>query len=88
MSAFNFDPKGRRAIVTGGAQGIGSEFARQLVGAGAKVCICDIDISVGEEFAERLRKEYGVGRNRYGLCHDFLIQSNPLNGSTSGLTKN
>ena len=65
MSAFNFDPKGRRAIVTGGAQGIGSEFARQLVGAGAKVCISDIDTSVGEEFAERLRKEYGVGKNRY-----------------------
>ena len=69
MSAFNFDPKGRRAIVTGGAQGIGSEFARQLVSAGAKVCICDIDISTGEEFAQRLRKEYGVGKNRCGITN-------------------
>ena len=67
MSDFNFDPKGRKAIVTGGAQGIGSEFARQLVGAGAKVCICDIDTSVGVEFAEKLRKEYGVGKDR---CND------------------
>ena len=69
MSAFNFDPKGRRAIITGGAQGIGSEFARQLVGAGAKVCICDIDTSVGEEYAEKLRKEYGLGKNWCGFTN-------------------
>ena len=69
MSAFNFDPKGRRAIVTGGAQGIGSEFARQLVSAGAKVCICDIDTSVGEEYAEKLRKEYGLGKNWCGISN-------------------
>lgn len=71
MTGFNFDPKGRRAIVTGGAQGIGSEFARQLVGAGAKVCICDIDISVGKEFTEKLRKEYGVGKDRCNDKHFF-----------------
>ena len=71
MAVFNFDPKGRRAIVTGGAQGIGSEFARQLVGARAKVCICDIDISVGKEFTEKLRKEYGVGKDRCNDKHFF-----------------
>ena len=72
MAVFNFDPKGRRAIVTGGAQGIGSEFARQLVSAGAKVCICDIDTSVGKEFAEKLRKEYGVGKDRFDTTKHFF----------------
>ena len=78
MAVFNFDPKGHRAIVTGGAQGIGSEFARQLVGAGAKVCICDIDTSVGVEFAEKLRKEYGVGKDRCNDRQFFTFQNNDL----------
>ena len=74
MSGFKFDPKGRRAIVTGGAQGIGSEFVRQLIGAGAKVCITDIDITVGEESAEKLRNEYNVGKDRYKyVLGKFLI---------------
>jgi 3-oxoacyl-[acyl-carrier protein] reductase len=60
---FNYHPKGRRAIITGGAQGLGFEFARRLVDAGAKVCISDINVSVGEEAAEELRKLYGVGKD-------------------------
>lgn len=36
------DLKGQVAIVTGGAQGIGAEYARGLANAGAVVSICDI----------------------------------------------
>lgn len=36
------DLTGKSAIVTGGAQGIGAEYARGLVAAGAAVSICDI----------------------------------------------
>ena len=37
------DLKGRNAIVTGGARGIGKEIASTLVRAGAKVAICDVN---------------------------------------------
>jgi NAD(P)-dependent dehydrogenase (short-subunit alcohol dehydrogenase family) len=35
--------EGKRAIVTGGAQGIGGEFGRALAGEGAAVAVWDID---------------------------------------------
>ena len=61
MSDFNFDPKNRRAIVTGGSQGLGLEFARRLVDLGARVCICDIDSAAGGAAVAELRGQYGVG---------------------------
>ncbi|MGQ0546994.1 MAG: SDR family NAD(P)-dependent oxidoreductase, partial [Betaproteobacteria bacterium] len=47
--------KGRCAIVTGAASGIGAEIARVYVDAGAKVCIADID----GEAAQRKASELG-----------------------------
>ena len=63
MATFNFDPKDRRAIITGGAQGLGLEFARQLLSHGAKVCICDINIDLGKEAVKVLIGDYGVGKD-------------------------
>ena len=34
---------GRRAVVTGAAQGIGRAIAERLLGAGARVCLWDAD---------------------------------------------
>ena len=64
MSSKGFDPKGKCAIVTGGAQGLGLEYARRLVDAGAKVCIADLNPDVGEDTVQELRKSYGVGKER------------------------
>lgn len=58
-----FDPKNRRVIVTGGAQGLGLEFAHRLLLEGAKVCISDIDCETGEAAADNLRKEFGLGKD-------------------------
>ena len=63
MTNYNFDPKGRRAIITGGSQGLGLEFARRLIGQGAKVCIFDIDTVAGESAVKALRKQYGIGED-------------------------
>ena len=34
---------GRRAVVTGAAQGIGRAIAERLLGSGARVCLWDAD---------------------------------------------
>ena len=64
QSNFRFNPSEKRAIITGGARGIGYEYAEQLLSAGAKICLSDINAKIGHEAAERLRNEYGVGRDR------------------------
>ena len=49
------DVKGHGAIVTGGGSGLGTEAARCLAAAGAKVCVLDIDA----DGAELMTKEVG-----------------------------
>jgi len=45
---------GSLALVTGGAGGIGAGIAHRLIKEGAKVVICDVDTSAGEETAKSL----------------------------------
>ena len=52
------DLRGRSAIVTGGAQGIGAAFARALAGAGTDVLI--FDLTDAGETAERIAREAGT----------------------------
>jgi len=53
------DLRGREAIVTGGASGIGVETVRALAAAGARVVLATRDQTKGEEAADRLRRETG-----------------------------
>lgn len=48
------DLKGKRAVVTGGAAGIGLAIARRLVGAGVGVAIADIDEAAASKAADGL----------------------------------
>jgi NAD(P)-dependent dehydrogenase (short-subunit alcohol dehydrogenase family) len=54
------DLTGRRAVVTGGASGIGVETARALAAAGAEVTIAARDVAAGEAVA----KEIGASTGR------------------------
>jgi NAD(P)-dependent dehydrogenase (short-subunit alcohol dehydrogenase family) len=49
------DLSGKRAIVTGGASGIGVETARALAGAGAEVTLAVRDVEAGEQVAADIR---------------------------------
>lgn len=51
--------KGRTAVVTGGAQGLGKAMARRLAEAGASVLIGDLKIEQAEAAAAELSKRYG-----------------------------
>lgn len=50
-----FDVRGRSAIVTGAASGIGLAYAEAMAEAGAKVTLTDLDGAAAEREAERLR---------------------------------
>jgi hypothetical protein len=42
----------QRVLVTAGASGIGKEIARAFVAKGARVCVCDIDVTAMETAAK------------------------------------
>ena len=48
------DLKGRRAVVTGAAQGIGLSIAQRLLASGAHVCLWDQDAALLEETCQEL----------------------------------
>ncbi|MGO8831734.1 MAG: SDR family NAD(P)-dependent oxidoreductase [Roseiarcus sp.] len=50
-----FDLSGRRAIVTGGARGIGAAIARALARAGARVAVADLDLPAARRLADEVR---------------------------------
>lgn len=50
----DFDPsnlRGKTAVVTGGANGLGEAYVRALVGVGAFVCVGDLDEAGGNKLA-------------------------------------
>ncbi len=49
-----FDPRGKTAVVTGGAAGLGRAVAERLAAAGAHVVIVDIDVERGRAAAAEL----------------------------------
>lgn len=51
---------GRRAVVTGGAQGLGKAIAARLAEAGAEVMIVDLQQPLAEAAAAELSSTYGV----------------------------
>src|SRR5690349_7540482 len=48
------DPKGKTALITGGASGLGAATVRALVARGANVVICDKAKEPGEALAKEL----------------------------------
>jgi 3-hydroxybutyrate dehydrogenase len=59
-SAASLDLTGKRAVVTGGASGIGAAAARRLADAGAHVVVCDRDADGAEAVAKEISGEAWV----------------------------
>jgi len=56
---------GRKALVTGGASGIGEATARRFAAEGASVIIADIDDAGGEKVVREIREAGGVAHYRH-----------------------
>ena len=54
-----FDLTGRKALVTGGAQGLGEGMAQALAAAGAHVVVADVQDDIGPKVAEALGEGHG-----------------------------
>jgi 3-oxoacyl-[acyl-carrier protein] reductase len=54
------DLKGKVAVVTGAARGIGKAIAEKLAEAGATIVVSDIIVEAGQETAKELSEKYGV----------------------------
>lgn len=59
--------RGRRAVVTGAAQGLGRAIARRLAEAGASVLLGDLQLELARKAAAELSELYGVSAIATGL---------------------
>ena len=53
--------EGKKAFITGGAQGLGAAMARRLAAEGAKVSVADINHAGAQAVAEAINAEHGEG---------------------------
>lgn len=70
---------GRRAVVTGAAQGIGAQVARRLAEAGASVLLADLDASGAATTAASINREFG--RPAEGIFVDIRDTSTIVNAA-------
>lgn len=52
---------GKKAFITGGAQGLGAAFALKLAAEGAKVTVADINLEGAKAVAAEIDGQYGAG---------------------------
>ncbi|KAK9502862.1 hypothetical protein O3M35_011554 [Rhynocoris fuscipes] len=62
------DLKGKVALVTGGARGIGKSYVDHLLRNNVKVVISDVNKTVGEETRKELGNKYGDGNVKFIFC--------------------
>merc|ERR1711970_58160 len=55
-------------IITGSARGLGKEFARRFLQAGARVTISDLKEDIAQEALQELRTDFGENRVNLQLC--------------------
>ncbi|MFB9391430.1 SDR family oxidoreductase [Streptomyces coeruleoprunus] len=61
-SGVRVDLRGRRALVTGGARGLGASITRRLAGAGAAVLVADVRKEPARELCDGLNRDGGDTR--------------------------
>lgn len=75
----NIDLKGRVAIITGGARGIGYATAQRMLASGAEVSLWDIDAARLEEAAAELAKAGNVSTEMVELTDEVSVTAAAAN---------
>ena len=65
---------GKKAVVTGGAQGLGEAISHMLAREGAKVTVTDINGAGAEETAAAINAEFGDG-TAFAYQHDVTDEA-------------
>jgi len=86
----HYDLRGRSAIVTGGARGIGYAIAERLLASGAQVTIWDIDATAATQAADSLSEKGPVSAQALDVCDYTAVETavaaaNQLHGPVSVL---
>ncbi|XP_046544092.1 15-hydroxyprostaglandin dehydrogenase [NAD(+)]-like [Haliotis rubra] len=66
--------EGKVVLITGAAQGLGKAIAESLLAQGAKVCVCDVNVDIGEVTVAGLQKQHGQDRVFFMKC-DVLVEA-------------
>jgi len=74
------------ALITGGSQGFGKAFSREILRKGGKVTIVDIDDTAGAKTCEEFTKEFGAENINYIHC-DVTDEGSFENALTSTVSK-
>jgi len=69
------DLKGKSAVITGGARGIGYAIAERMLDSGAKVCLWDLDEKALQEAAAGLSGKGEVATQRVELTNAEQVQA-------------
>ncbi|MEQ1931793.1 MAG: SDR family oxidoreductase [Parvularculaceae bacterium] len=62
---------GKKAFITGGAQGLGAAFARLLADEGAKVCVTDVNAAGAEAVAADINRSHKGAA--FSAAHDVTV---------------
>ena len=88
--------EGKKALITGGAQGLGAAFGRRLAEEGAKVALTDLNHEGAEAVAAEINNRHGAG-TAFAFRHDVtdeaqwvevLAQADAAMGGLSVLVNN
>ncbi len=71
----HIDLQGRRAVITGGARGIGLAIARRLLDSGAACCLWDLDATAATEAANHLAAPGRVFPQQVNVCDAASVQA-------------
>lgn len=86
---------GKKALITGGAQGLGACFARMFAAEGAQVCVSDIDADGARQTASEINARFP--NRAFAFAHDVtnpedwrrvLAEANAAMGGLSVLVNN
>lgn len=65
--------EGKRALVTGAAQGLGEAMARRFAAEGAKVTLTDLKIDQAQAVADEINAAHGAG-TAFARRHDVTVE--------------